>query len=427
MAVEAARWVIGDGGSSAPDAVVFATTSPPYADRTNASAIHQALNLPTSVGAYDVVGSVRSAVGALRYALDGAAAGRTTLLVAADVRVGLPGSGDERNGGDGAGALVVGPAEAGRATWLSTGSASAEFLDRWRVPGETTSKVWEERFGETEYLPLAEAALVDALKAAGLSADDVDHLVVTGLHTRAVVAARKAAGVRPEAVVDDLIGTVGVTGAAHPFVLLSDVLERAQPGGVVALVVLADGADCIVLRTGELAGTPSAAPTVSSQVAGKPVDYTDMLVWRSLLKREPPRRPDPDRPAAPPSSRNATWKFGMVGSRCRSCGTRHLPPERVCLSCGSKDNMETEPLGGLKGTVATFSVDHLAYSVAPPVVAAVVDLDGGGRFQCELTDCDPSEVQIGRRVKLTFRRLYTTADGIHNYFWKARLIGSEEG
>lgn len=89
--------------------------------------------------------------------------------------------------------------------------------------------------------------------------------------------------------------------------------------------------------------------------------------------------------------------------------------------------METEPLGGLKGTVATFSVDHLAYSVAPPVVAAVVDLDGGGRFQCELTDCDPSEVQIGRRVKLTFRRLYTTADGIHNYFWKARLIGSEEG
>lgn len=427
MAVEAARRVIGEGGSTAPDAVVFATTSPPYADRTNATAIHQALNLPTSVGVYDVVGSVRSAMGALRYALDGAVAGRTTLLVGADVRVGLPGSADERNGGDGACALVVGPAKASRATSLSTGSASAEFLDRWRVPGEATSKVWEERFGETEYLPLAEAALVDALKAAGLSAGDVDHLVVSGLHARAVAAARKAAGVAPGAVVDDLMGTVGVTGAAHPFVLLSDVLERTQPGRVVALVVLADGADCIVLRAGELAGQPSAAPTVSSQVAGKRVDYTEMLVWRSLLKREPPRRPDPDRPAAPPSSRNAAWKFGMVGSRCRDCGTRHLPPERVCLTCGSKDNMETEPLAGLKGTVATFSVDHLAYSVAPPVVAAVVDLDGGGRFQCELADCDPSEVQIGRRVELTFRRLYTTVDGVHNYFWKARLIGSEEG
>jgi hypothetical protein len=25
-------------------------------------------------------------------------------------------------------------------------------------------------------------------------------------------------------------------------------------------------------------------------------------------------------------------------------------------------------------------------------------------------------------VEMTFRRLYTTADGVHNYFWKARPI-----
>jgi hypothetical protein len=30
-------------------------------------------------------------------------------------------------------------------------------------------------------------------------------------------------------------------------------------------------------------------------------------------------------------------------------------------------------------------------------------------------------VKIGDRVELTFRRLYT-ANGIHNYFWKARPI-----
>ena len=29
---------------------------------------------------------------------------------------------------------------------------------------------------------------------------------------------------------------------------------------------------------------------------------------------------------------------------------------------------------------------------------------------------------------MTFRRLYTTADGVHNYFWKARpLVEQEEG
>jgi uncharacterized OB-fold protein len=52
----------------------------------------------------------------------------------------------------------------------------------------------------------------------------------------------------------------------------------------------------------------------------------------------------------------------------------------------------------------------------------VVDFDGGGRIQCELTDVEPSTVAIGDRVAMTFRRLYTTADGVHNYFWKARPI-----
>ena len=51
----------------------------------------------------------------------------------------------------------------------------------------------------------------------------------------------------------------------------------------------------------------------------------------------------------------------------------------------------------------------------------MIDFDGGGRFQCELTDVDPATVAIGDRVGMTFRRLYTT-DGVHNYFWKARPI-----
>jgi uncharacterized OB-fold protein len=53
------------------------------------------------------------------------------------------------------------------------------------------------------------------------------------------------------------------------------------------------------------------------------------------------------------------------------------------------------------------------------MVVAIVDFEGGGRFQSELTDCEPDKVAIGQDVEMTFRRLFT-ADGIHNYFWKAR-------
>ena len=83
--------------------------------------------------------------------------------------------------------------------------------------------------------------------------------------------------------------------------------------------------------------------------------------------------------------------------------------------------MTDEPMAHVRGTVATFTVDRLAYSLSPPVVAAIIDFDGGGRFQCELTDVDPAAVRIGDRVQMSFRRMYSQ-DGIHNYFWKAKPL-----
>ena len=70
------------------------------------------------------------------------------------------------------------------------------------------------------------------------------------------------------------------------------------------------------------------------------------------------------------------------------------------------------------GTVVTSTIDRLAYSPSPPIVFAVVDFDGGGRYPVELTDTDADEIRAGSRVEMTFRRLFS-ADGIHDYFWKA--------
>jgi uncharacterized OB-fold protein len=103
------------------------------------------------------------------------------------------------------------------------------------------------------------------------------------------------------------------------------------------------------------------------------------------------------------------------------CGFRHLPPTRVCLNCHAIDQMEPERLAEVGGTVATFTIDRLAFSLSPPVIGVVVDFDGGGRYRCEMTDADPDAVRIGTRVGMTFRRIYTAA-GVHNYFWKAKPI-----
>jgi uncharacterized OB-fold protein len=310
---------------------------------------------------------------------------------------------------------------------IGRGAASEEFLDRWRVPGEADSHVWEERFGEELYVPLAREAFAAALKDAGLAEGDVDHAIVTGLHVRAVKAITKGLGVREGALAPDLTGSLGNLGAAQVGVALCDVLERAEPGQVIVVLSLADGADALVLRTSEALAAAQAAraeagvPSVAEQVAAGRDDlpYATFLTWRGQMRREPPRRPDPERPGAPTVHRSEQWKYAFAGSRCLVCGFRHMPPTRACLSCHTIDQMQSERLADVPGTVATFTIDHLAFSLSPPVVGVIVDFDGGGRYRCEMTDVVASELSIGDRVSMTFRRVWT-AQGVHNYFWKAR-------
>ena len=428
LGVEAARVALRSMADPAVGSLFFATAAPGYLDKTNATAIHAALGLDPSVSAYDMVGSVRSGVGALRAALG---AGTPAMAVLSDVRTGLAGGADESGGGDAAVALVCGPGTHDApqlAELVGAASATGEFLDRWRVPGRDASEVWEERFSEHAYRPLVERAITDACKDAGVTAADVDHLVVAGPSARANRSALRAVGAPAEALTDDLGATVGNTGTAHPGLLLASVLDHSGPGQLVALVVVADGADVLMFRTTDALATRRPSPSVAEQVASGRNDlgYDTFLTWRGFLVREPPRRPDPQKPASPPALRSEEWKFAFTGTRCRACGARNLPPQRVCVNCHAVDEMDPEHLADVPATIATFTVDRLAPSLNPPIVVGVLDFDGGGRYQCELTDLDPSQVAIGMRVEMTFRRI-ATVDGVHNYFWKARPLRERAG
>jgi hypothetical protein len=279
-------------------------------------------------------------------------------------------------------------------------SVTEEFLDRWRGPGDVGSRQWEERFGETKYAPLGGEALKGALESAGIEVTAVDALVVAGLHERACASVAKASGVAADNLLDRLASTVGNPGAAQPLLLLARALETARPGQTIVLLVLSDGADAFVFRTTEAIAEYAPSRSVAAQIiSGAPVEYGRYLAWRGLLPVEPPRRPEPARPSASASGRSVDWKFGLAS------------PSGV--------------LADQQGTVTTFTIDKLAYSQSPPVVFAVVDFDDGERLPVELTDVAASDVEIGMRVEMTFRRLFT-ADGIANYFWKARPIREVE-
>ena len=424
LAVEAGRLALRDAGATAaPRSVWFATSTPTYVDKTNATIIHAALRLDRDAGAFDLGGGVRSGIGVLRNALLGGDA--ATLVTAADIRVANPTSPDEASSGDAGAAILVGDDSAGPviAELLGAASATREFLDTWRSPGEAETHHWEERFAQTQFEPLAADAWTEALKDAGVTATDVTTLVVTGAHARSVKSVTKSLGAGVGAVAPDLATTVGHVGTADAALRLTAALEAAGPDEVIALVGLADGVDVLILRTTEAIADWHPSRTVNDQAAERPgnLAYAKFLSWRGAVTVQPPNRPLPARMSASAAGRSVDWKYGFVGSKDRASGAVHLPPARVSYDGGNVDDSDPIPMADTQGTVATFTVDRLAYSPSPPVIFAVVDFDGGGRLPVELTDTTPDEIEIGAQVEMTFRRL-NAADGIANYFWKARPV-----
>ena len=423
MAVEAARDAL--RATSAPHAsdvrsLFFATTTPPYAEKLNAALVGAAAQLPLEIRAADLTGSPRVGLTALLQAADAVRAnGGAALVAIADCRVAAPEGKAEQAGGDAGVAFLVG--EDPIAELVASASVTREFLDTWRAPGERFAHTWEERFALTQaYGPLLGAAVKRVLEQAQCAPASIAKVVLDAPNPRAADELARGAKLAPEQVADPLALTVGQSGAAHAPLVLASVLAAAKAGDLILVASAGDGADAVLLKVTARAAGYTQARSVGRLIESKgDVAYARYLKWREILPTEPPRRPDPDRPAGPPMLRSETWKFGFVGTRCTACGTPQLPPQRICIGCGKRDHMEPYPFADRPAKVATFTLDRLAYSLNPPTVNVVVDFEGGGRFVCEMTDCEPEKVQIGDQVEMTFRRMHT-AGGVHNYFWKCR-------
>jgi uncharacterized OB-fold protein len=82
--------------------------------------------------------------------------------------------------------------------------------------------------------------------------------------------------------------------------------------------------------------------------------------------------------------------------------------------------MEDYPFSDKKGTILSYTGDMLAYSINPPAIYGLIDMEGGGRLFIDFTDCRLEELKVGMTMEMSFRRKYYDAfRGIHGYFWKA--------
>src|SRR6185369_3447298 len=105
MAVEAARDALRTAPDASIGALLFATTTPPYAEKLNAALIGAAARLPLEIRAADLTGSVRAGLAALLQGADTAHGGVATLVAMADCRLAAPEGKSEQSGGDAAAAF----------------------------------------------------------------------------------------------------------------------------------------------------------------------------------------------------------------------------------------------------------------------------------------------------------------------------------
>ncbi len=414
----------------------LASTTLPYQERQNAGIAAAAVGLPDEVRAADFTGSLKAGTSAMLAACEAVQGGDMSgiLVCAADCRPGKAGGMQEQVFGDGAVAFLLGKDDV-IAELEGSYSLTRDFVDHRRAREDKYDRAWEDRWIRDEgYAKVLPEVIAGLLKKYNLEIRDFAKIIYPCHYDKVHAVIGRKLGAEPGQIQDNMIATVGDTGAAHPMLMLAAALEEAQTGDRLLVAGYGNGADALVFRvTGEIEkfrkGKNSPGTGDYLGVKGylarrrELTSYEKFAAFHNMIPVETGIRGED----VPSTAFSVLWRdrktvLGLEGSRCKRCGTPQYPPQRVCVNpdCGATDEMEAYSFAGRKGYIFTYTADNLAYSSEPPAVYGIVEFEGGGRFWFDFADCEVRKIKVGMPVVMSFRRKYLDkARGVHGYFWKA--------
>jgi 3-hydroxy-3-methylglutaryl CoA synthase len=426
MAVAALRDALTAMDPASIDALYFASTTQPYAEKQSAATIGWGADLRTDIFTVDCTDSLRAGTNALKLAMDAVKAGsaKRAAVVAADNRLAQPRSSFERTFGDGAAALVLGD-EHVIATVEGHVSVSHEILDTWRSADQEMVRSWEDRFRlEKGFIESLRESVAKALGKFSRTIQDYTKVIFAAPDARAHREAARALGLEVSQVQDGLFSVLGHTGAAFPLMLLVAALEEAKPRDRLLLASYGDGCDIFSLQVTQAKTQFPPRRGMKTHLSAKKLlpSYEQYLKWRGLHQPDPGvRRPPMPTPSATALFRERERNLRFCAARCRACGTVQYPPQRVCTKCGKRDDFEPTRLADKPAKLFTYALDYIAGSVDVPLAVCIVNFEGGGRALMTMTDRVVEEIDIDMPLEMSFRKLYE-AEGIHNYFWKCTPV-----
>ncbi len=121
--------------------------------------------------------------------------------------------------------------------------------------------------------------------------------------------------------------------------------------------------------------------------------------------------------------REIPQRYRLEAGKCKNCGLVLYPPRLICPQC--KNRTFDKIILKNEGTILTYTVIRVApsqFTDLAPYAIGIVELDGGVRITTQIVDCDFSELAIGKRVRLEFRKIQEDGNaGILCYGHKAVL------
>jgi hydroxymethylglutaryl-CoA synthase len=435
MAVEAVNDCLTGKDRGAVDALYFGTTTSLYKEHMGATTIAMASDLKEETYTVEFGNSLRAGTAALKAGFDAVKAGSATnaLVCASDCRLGHPGSILEKNLGDGAAAFLVGDTDVA-VTMDGHYHVYNEIIDFWRSNEDAYVRNWENRFIlEQGYLPAMQKAVKGLMAKGGYKPSDFSKAVLYSPDSRMCAQLARSLGLDLENQLQDpFIDLIGDTGAASALMLLAAALEEAGPGDLILFASYGNGADAFSLKvTEDIEKMRGEGLGFRGHLASKRVmnDYLRYMRWRGILPYEKPASPLAAYSAVA-AKREYDKSLRLRGSKCTSCGYVQHPPQRVCTKCHDKDHMEPYSFLGKMGKVFTYNLDYFTPRAEVPTVTTEVDIEGGGRIQCYLTEVDVDKIGVGMPVEMTFRKYTPWQDiplreGVHTYLWESKPIRAD--
>jgi hydroxymethylglutaryl-CoA synthase len=412
LAVEAAR-----GVAVSPDAVIFASTSAPFIERSHATLLAEALALGVDTRTNDVAGSRRCGVAAVLNAL----LGRGEALVAAgEKRCAKAGGAQHLTYGDGGAAACV--ADLGAAKLIGYSSASHDLIDIYASHEHPEPYAYEERFvRETAVAHI----LVPAIKAACAMAEIApSSIAFAAVHEPLTGCWRDIArltGVTAPNLAGDLAQSLGDLGAAHALFAFALACDKAKSGDRILLAGFGSGCDALVFEmTGTMPGAREAASAVNSGLAFD--DYVRFLSLTGSIDLDWGVRAEFEQKAqATALGRYGRDMIGFIGGRDKT-GNVQFPKSRIPVrpDAVGPEPMEDVRLADLPARIVSVTADRLNFTPDPPFWFGLVQFENGARVMMELTDADARGFAVGDAVRMRLRiKSHDHKRGFKTYFWKA--------